>query len=734
MATISGTLKFDRDRTANSAGLSGIANVPIVLQNTQTNAMLAVLTDANGNYSFTNVPDGDYRIVEAYGTPASASPGDFSGAAAGSAAVSQFPPLSYAPNPPAGATNLDAVTPTTIPVTVAGADLVGQDILNGPVTYTPIADIMDDSVIVLPQNLITQADNGTFGSFPQGTPANTGADPNPYPDLGTQFTYTLPNPAGVTPAFHQYTLQNIMNDATANEQSTWWRIADHTTGNETGRAMVINGDAPGASIFEQQVTVKPNTYYLFSSWILNLSKNAGLVDPQLGVEVLDANGQALYSATLGTLIPMNPNNPEWKEIGTAINSQNNTALTVRFVSMGPEAFGNDYAIDDIALKEVQILAYTPQKSADISEVNVGGIVKYTVTLANTGENPLTDVTLKDLVPDGFTFIPGSVIINGIHDPEADPNAGFAVSDVPGKSTLVVNFGATATAIPDVNPAINRALVDYAYSPVAGGIPAGFERTTNDVPITVIPAEADLAITKTADQNPVKAGTLLTYTLTVTNHGPSDAANINVTDQVSGAEYSGDNGNTWQPWNGSYSLAALAGGSSVTLLIRGTIDPAANGTISNTAAVSSTTADPNPANNSSMITIPVITASSDLSLVKTASPMTVVPCGTVTYTLVVSNLGPDEALDVRLSDELPPQLRCVGYSLDNGGTWYEGGAALKLGNLAAGAQLTVLLKGIACACDTTSFVNSARVTAATPDPNQNNNFSEVAVNIEGRMLP
>ena len=77
MATISGRVIFDRDRSLTvSTGDSGIAGIPVVLQNTATGVRLTVLTDANGNYSFINVPNGNYRIVEAYGTPGGvASPG-----------------------------------------------------------------------------------------------------------------------------------------------------------------------------------------------------------------------------------------------------------------------------------------------------------------------------------------------------------------------------------------------------------------------------------------------------------------------------------------------------------------------------------------------------------------------------------------------------------------------------------------------------------------------------------
>jgi len=69
MATVSGQIIFDRNRSATiDAGDSGIDNVPVVLQNTTTGVRLVVLTDAAGNYAFTNVPNGSYRIVEAYGT------------------------------------------------------------------------------------------------------------------------------------------------------------------------------------------------------------------------------------------------------------------------------------------------------------------------------------------------------------------------------------------------------------------------------------------------------------------------------------------------------------------------------------------------------------------------------------------------------------------------------------------------------------------------------------------
>ncbi len=251
MATISGSVIFDRNRNAAvSSEDSGIASIPVVLQNINTSARLTVQTDNAGNYSFVNVPDGSYRIVEAYGISGGIpSPGDFSAASPGDVPQGRNPPISAIANPPAVATHLDAVTPNTLMVEVVAADLTNQNFLNGPVTYTPIQTILDPCAIISGDNRITDADSGTFGSFVQGTEANTGASTEPYPGVTPDFAYVLPNPAVYAPMGGEYTVQNIMNNAASNEIGAWWRIADHTQGNETGRMMVVNGFNPGAVFF-----------------------------------------------------------------------------------------------------------------------------------------------------------------------------------------------------------------------------------------------------------------------------------------------------------------------------------------------------------------------------------------------------------------------------------------------------------------------------------------------------
>lgn len=591
---------------------SGIAGIPVVLQNTVSGMRLVVLTDTNGNYSFINVADGSYRIVEAYGeTGGVTSPGDFANAVVGNIPEGVNPPVSAVSNPPTGTTNIDSLTPDTLFVTVAGNELTNQNFYNGPVIYTPIEAIIDECAIISGDNLINVADEGTFGTFPAGTSANTGAPTEPYPDVTPDFTYVLPNPAVFTPLDGEYTVQNIMNNSMSAEIGAWWRIADHTIGNETGRMMIVNGFNPGAVFFRDTIQVKPNTNYLFRSWILNLFRVNGYPNPELGVQILDENGGVLYSATLGALIPVNTNAPEWKEIGTVINSRNNTSLTVEFLSEGPEVVGNDYAIDDIAFNEILIREFIPVKTASTSTAFIGEEFQYTITLEDPCGNPLTNVFFQDMIPAGLSFVEGSVIVNGISQPQANPNTGFIVPDVPVQGSVTITFTVRADSIPAINPTLNHANMRYSYTPVEGGIPQEFEVETNEVPVTIAGELADISITKSASPSPLQPGKPLTYTIIVRNAGPSISENVVLTDTIPAdllnPEYSIDGGTNFLPWTGSLNLGNLNNQETRTIFIRADVSETINSSIINTAQVTSQTPDPNLDNNTTTITTPLFTA-------------------------------------------------------------------------------------------------------------------------------
>ncbi|HBG0248797.1 TPA: DUF11 domain-containing protein [Clostridioides difficile] len=723
MATVSGQIVFDRNRSATiDSGDSGIANIPVVLQDIATGVRLVVLTDASGNYVFTNVPNGNYRIVEAFGTTGGVpTPGNFATAIVGPVPIAEMPPISSVTSPPIGSTNLDGTTPNTLLITVAGSDITNQNILNGPVIYTPIENILDSCVSVSNIN----PDNGTFGFFPPGTPSNTGPEIEPYPNVTPDFTYVVPDPTKFTPLDGEYTVQNIMTNAMSNVIGAWWRIADHTTGNETGRMMVVNGFNPGAVFFKSTVQVTPNTNYLFSTWILNLFKVTGYPPPQLGVRIFDQNNNILYQATLGAQIPVNTNAPEWKEVGTVINSQNNNQLTVEFFSEGESAIGNDYAIDDVSLREIAVPTFTPIKTSNTETANVGDIITYTVTLDNTCDSPLTNVFFRDLIPNGLEFIPGTVTVDGVSVPGVDPNTGFPLPDIGGGTGVEVTFDVVVESIPNPNPTNNIATIDYSYTPVEGGIPNDFSVDSNPVPVEVI--SADIEVTKLSEPTIVNPGEELIYTIKVVNNGPFPSENVVLTDDVPASivnpEYSLDGGVTFQPWTGSLNIGTLEVGETRVIIIRGIVNPSTVGIITNTAVVSSTTADPNLNNNTSTIETEV-NLLADILVMKTAEPNSAVPGTLLRYTIQVENLGPANAENVILNDDIPASIINPEYSLDGGASFQPWNGSLNIGTLNSGISLTVLIQGTVSLNSSEYIVNTATVSSTTPDPDLSNNISTI----------
>ncbi len=127
------------------------------------------------------------------------------------------------------------------------------------------------------------------------------------------------------------------------------------------------------------------------------------------------------------------------------------------------------------------------------------------------------------------------------------------------------------------------------------------------------AKADLSITKTDAPDPVAASGQLTYTLAVLNQGPSRAREVKVVDTLpSGVQFISATGANWscvfaagivtcnwQGGNPTGSLAAEQSASQITILVKvsdGLVDDNGSTIITNKATVSSTTPDPNPANN------------------------------------------------------------------------------------------------------------------------------------------
>lgn len=295
----------------------------------------------------------------------------------------------------------------------------------------------------------------------------------------------------------------------------------------------------------------------------------------------------------------------------------------------------------------------------------------------------------------------------------------------------------------------------------------------------------LTVAKWSSPAMVMAGDPLTYTIIVTNTGPNTAHKIVITDELpAGVAFRGESTLTVlkgedpqlqvteRQITGTVGLLQPTG--RLIFIGRAIVDPNVNGMyLSNTVVVTATnngdlsnqatvetilltptptvtpspTATPTttpPATPTLAVTVTATTVApatptpipdlADLQIRKSAAPDPVIAGTILTYTIVISNLGPSRTHDLVISDTLPPDLFFDGHStlsvlrgeqpqLQLSRTQLTGTIAL----LNVGGLITITTPVRAPIVMVNQMrVNQATVSATTPDPQPANNSAGVPV--------
>jgi len=122
-------------------------------------------------------------------------------------------------------------------------------------------------------------------------------------------------------------------------------------------------------------------------------------------------------------------------------------------------------------------------------------------------------------------------------------------------------------------------------------------------------------------------------------------------------------------------------------------------------------------NSDVATVTIKILQANLGITKTVNPTTVVAGQNMRYTLTVTNYGPTEANDVRVSDVLSTDLTSV-TTVASVGSW--SASIWSIGTLASGASANLDINANVLATASGTIVNSATVSSTTPDINMGNN--------------
>ncbi len=400
-----------------------------------------------------------------------------------------------------------------------------------------------------------------------------------------------------------------------------------------------------------------------------------------------------------------------------------------------------------SVQVAQVADVSIGKSLSATSVPAGGTVTATLTVTNsaTSPNPAAGVVVTDKLPPGMTagaITPASANCQVTGAATTGQTVTCTVGSLPVGASLQISVPGTVASGSTSANATDLAQVSTAsLDPVL----------TNNIATqtATVTRSADLRIVKTPPASPAAPGSLgaaTTFHLVATNLGPSDAQNVVVSDttgnlslfQLVAASVAGGtcsvSGSTVQ----CTLTNPLPAGQQADVTVTGYLSSGATpGTsVPDTATVSSSTPDPDTANNTDTEAIAVGPYSADVRVTKVTSPtpeMDLVAGGQVTYTITVTNDGPSDTHGthgVTVTDTAPAGITFTGASTSRGSCTITGNAlACDVGQLpagspgAAGASATITVTGTVAADatgDVTNSVTAGPDTSVTTDPNTANN--------------
>ncbi len=371
-----------------------------------------------------------------------------------------------------------------------------------------------------------------------------------------------------------------------------------------------------------------------------------------------------------------------------------------------------------------LMTYTP-----------GGTATYTVVASNSGPYDVTGATITVNKPVQIT----SWTVTCVADSGATCTAGPItpagnISDV---VNLPIGKKVTYTIVATINASAVGNMVTTATvtNPAPTPDPNMANNSASD---TDAPPSADLAITITDGISMWTPGGSTTYKVVVTNNGPLNVTGATFTDNIpvqvtswnwtcvpdSGASCgSGSGGNIIDSVN-------IPATKKVTYTIVASLGTTTPGNLVNTVTITPPIGMPDPILSNNSATDTDTGPSADLAVTKTDGVTYYNPGGTLTYTIRVSNNGPQTVIGATFADNIPSQIAmwtwtCVPdfSSTCTAGPVIPGNFSDTI-NLAAGQGVTYTVQALVNGAATGNLVNSASITApgAIPDPNPGNNVA------------
>ncbi|WP_407379544.1 hypothetical protein, partial [Methanobrevibacter sp.] len=489
---------------------------------------------------------------------------------------------------------------------------------------------------VLPAGLLYQSYVASVGSFADGVWA-VGRLTN-----GASETLTIVTGVNKTGA-----IDNIVN-VIGNEY-------DYKPGNNRASKSIVVPAAADLVVNKVVNNSSPN-YGDLVKWTITVKNNGPDVAYNVVLTDVLPSGLIIKSYT-GNLIngkwiieSLNVDHSKTFEIVTLVNK---TGSFVNNVSAVCDQYdhdlsnNNDSEVIDVA-KAADLVVL---KSVNNSSPNYNDLVKWTVTVRNDGPDAATNVVVGDVLPEGLVYRSYVASVGSFAD------GVWAVGSLANgaSETLTVVTGVNKTG--SIDNVVNVTGSEYDHNP-------GNNRASKSI---VVPAAADLVVSKSVNNSAPNYGDLVKWTLTVTNNGPDIATNVVVDDVMPAGLVIVSSPNSYS--SGKWTVGTLNVGSSASIEIVTRVN--VTGSIRNSASVKGDEYDHNPSNNNASEIIDVAKAA-DLEVSKAVNVSAPNYHDLVKWTITVRNNGPDNASGVFVNDVLPEGL--IIKSADgnySNGKWYVG---------------------------------------------------------------
>ena len=345
------------------------------------------------------------------------------------------------------------------------------------------------------------------------------------------------------------------------------------------------------------------------------------------------------------------------------------------------------------------------KDAEIKELNPGDIIHYIITVTADGSSDSLNVNLRDILDNKLLDINSAKysINGGILN---DFNGNIYLGNMLTGTAVTVDIWAKVLSSAD-RDVFNLVNVTSDEHP---------EGNTSNVSVHV--RIVDLAVDKLINNSVPKYLDMIEYTIVVVNNGPDKSFNVTVGDLLpDGVKFISSTGQ-YNPDTGVWFVGDLDANESVTLKI--VVQVIKVGNITNNVNVTGTGHDSNLTNNNDSVSVNV-PESVLLNITKVANSTIIVAGENVGYTVTVTNYGPSVATNVVLKDIFnSKELLNLQYSL-NGVDWLDYDEAINLGNINAGADVTVYFRAKVNGSVRGDVLNTVNITTSVDDAR--GNFSD-----------